>query len=201
MRIYDPPKLLEYEWGGEVLRFELHARDGATVLVFTHTLGADATIVTAATAGWHSALDALAGRMAGDQRQATKAEVDARVAAGLEKIAGHPTLKEVAAPLKDPTPPDLAAELNRQFLAKGLHDYPGADWKEKLKKEYTDPLTAIGGSQDDMVGECRWVVKALRQKAGLLMATDPRMAGVAAELRARTQKVLRGGAAYEGARH
>ena len=45
------------------------------------------------------------------------------------------------------------------------------------------------------------MVKALRQKAGILMATDPKVAPVAAEVRARTQKVLRGGAAYEGARH
>ena len=46
-----------------------------------------------------------------------------------------------------------------------------------------------------------WVVKSLRQKAAMLMATDPRMAPIAAEIRARTQKMLRGGAAYEGARH
>ena len=63
------------------------------------------------------------------------------------------------------------------------------------------PLTTIGGQQDEMVGECRWVVKALRQNAGILMATDPRMAPIAAEIRTRTQKMLRGGAAYEGARH
>jgi len=44
-------------------------------------------------------------------------------------------------------------------------------------------------------------VKALRQKAGMLMATNPRMAPIAAEIRVRTQKMLRGGAAYEGARH
>jgi hypothetical protein len=86
-------------------------------------------------------------------------------------------------------------------VAKGLLDYQGADWEATLKKEYTDPLTHIGGPQDDMVGECRWVVKSLRQKAAMLMATDPRMATIAAEIRARTQKMLRGGAAYEGARH
>jgi hypothetical protein len=99
------------------------------------------------------------------------------------------------------TPPALAAQLNRDFIAKGLLDYSGADWEAKLKKEYTDPLTQIGGQQDEMVGECRWVVKSLRQKAAMLMATDPRMAPIAAEIRARTQKMLRGGAAYEGARH
>src|SRR5206468_9924818 len=117
----------------------------------------------------------------------------------------HPTLKEslaqIAARGEQPTPPALAAELNRGFIAKGLLDYQGPDWQARLKKEYTDPLTTIGGQQDEMVGECRWVVKALRQKAAMLMATDPRMAPIAAEIRARTQKMLRGGAAYEGARH
>jgi hypothetical protein len=98
------------------------------------------------------------------------------------------------------TPPALAAQLNREF-SKTLLGYEGADWKERLKKEYTDPLTAIGGEQDEMVGECRWVVKALRQKAGILMALDPKAATLAAEVRNRTQKILRGGAAYEGARH
>jgi hypothetical protein len=62
-------------------------------------------------------------------------------------------------------------------------------------------LSLAPGQQDEMVGECRWVVKALRQKAGILMATDPRLAPVAAEVRSRCQKMLRGGAAYEGARH
>ena len=102
---------------------------------------------------------------------------------------------------EEPTPPALAAQLNRDFIAQGLLDYTAADWNDKLKKAYTDPLTALGGQQDEMVGECRWVVKALRQKAGILMATDPNMAPIAAEIRARTQKMLRGGAAYEGARH
>ena len=136
-----------------------------------------------------------------DSLDAIASEIDLRVAAGMDRIQKSKMLADVTGRLKDPTPPDLAAQLNRDFIAKGLHEYEGTDWKDKLKREYTDPLTAIGGSQDDMVGECRWVVKALRQKAGILMATDPKMAPVALELRARTQKVLRGGAAYEGARH
>jgi hypothetical protein len=140
-----------------------------------------------------------------DSLDAIAGEIDLRVGAGMERIRKHPTLSQIAGKVADrkeePTPPALAAELNREFIEKGLHEYEKSDWKDQLKKEYTDPLTAIGGSQDDMVGECRWVVKALRQKAAILMATDPRMAGVAAEIRARTQKMLRGGAAYEGARH
>jgi len=140
-----------------------------------------------------------------DELRALAGQIDERVKPRMQAILQHKTLKEIAAKVveqkAEPTPPALAAQLNRDFVAKGLFDYDGADWENKLKKEYTDPLTALGGQQDEMVGECRWVVKALRQKAGILIATDPRLASVAAEIRARTQKMLRGGAAYEGARH
>jgi hypothetical protein len=132
-------------------------------------------------------------------------EIDERVEPRLQVILEDKKLQAAIAKVRErkeePTPPALAAQLNRDFIAKGLLDYDGTDWKDKLKQEYTDPLTSIGGQQDEMVGECRWVVKALRQKAGILMATDPKMASIAAEIRARTQKMLRGGAAYEGARH
>jgi hypothetical protein len=134
--------------------------------------------------------------------EALASEIDARIEPRMQEIFRQKALQEIAAKVVEkPTPSALAAELNRGFVAKGLLDYTGADWQAKLKKEYTDPLTQIGGQQDEMVGECRWVVKALRQKAGILMATDPRLAPVAAEIRARTHKMLRGGAAYEGARH
>ncbi len=140
-----------------------------------------------------------------DALEALLRQIDERVEPRMQAILQHQTLKVIAAKVvarqEEPTPPALAAQLNRDFLGNGLVDYDGADWEAKLKREYTDPLTAIGGQQDEMVGECRWVVKALRQKAGILMATDPRMAAIAAEIRARTQKILRGGAAYEGARH
>ena len=132
-------------------------------------------------------------------------EIDDRVEPRLKAIVMHPTLKlaasELAARNEPVTPPNLAAQLNRDFLANNLGDIDGPKWKDRLQREYTNPLTTIGGQQDEMVGECRWVVKALRQKAGILMATDPRMAPIAAEIRGRTQKMLRGGAAYEGARH
>jgi hypothetical protein len=133
------------------------------------------------------------------------AEIDQRVEPRMQAILQHKTLQQIAAEVRErheePTPPALAGQLNRDFLAKGLLDYASPDWQDKLKKEYTDPLTAIGGQQDEMVGECRWVVKALRQKAAILMATDPRVAPVATEIRTRTHQMLRGGAAYEGARH
>jgi hypothetical protein len=140
-----------------------------------------------------------------DSLDALAAQIDERVEPRLQTIFKDPVLKETLSRTVEehiePTPPALAAQLNRDFVAKGLLDYEGKDWQDKLKKEYTDPLTHIGGPQDDMVGECRWVVKGLRQKAAMLMASDPQMAPIATEIRARTQKMLRGGAAYEGARH
>jgi hypothetical protein len=140
-----------------------------------------------------------------DALESLARQIDERVEPRARAILQHPTLKatvaKVVARKEEPTPPALAAQLNRDFLAAGLLDYTGSDWAARLKREYTDPLTTIGGQQDEMVGECRWVVRALRQKAGLLVATEPRLTPIAAEIRARTQKMLRGGAAYEGARH
>lgn len=127
-------------------------------------------------------------------------EIETALEPRMKKMREHPVLEEIARRLPDPTTPVLVTELNRAFRER-LAGYEGADWKERLKAEYTDPLTRIGGQQDDVVGECRWVVKALRQKAALRMATDPASAAVTAEIRARTQKILRAGAAYEGARH
>jgi hypothetical protein len=133
------------------------------------------------------------------------AEIDDRVEPRLKAIVMAPSLKLAASELtarNEPvTPPNLAAQLNRDFLANNLGDIVGPGWKDRLKREYTDPLTTIGGQQDETVGDCRWVVKALRQKAGILIVTEPAMAPIATEIRNRTQKMLRGGAAYEGARH
>jgi len=81
-----------------------------------------------------------------------------------------------------------------------LVDYEGDDALARCKK-ITGGLVGVGGSQDELVGECRVVVKLLRQQAGLAMATDPKVAPVAREIRRRTQQMLRGPAAYEAPRH
>jgi hypothetical protein len=91
------------------------------------------------------------------------------------------------------------AALNDGFR-KNLLGYDGPDSLARLK-EYTDALTAVGGNQDTLVGNCRWIVRTLRQRAALMMAVDPRIAEVAAEIRSRTQVVLLKPSAYEGARH
>ena len=95
--------------------------------------------------------------------------------------------------------PVYVAQLNEGFR-KELLDYEGADAMVRLKR-FTDALTRVGGSQDELVGECRWIVRTLRQRAALEMAKDPSFAEVAAEIRKRTQQVLLKPSAYEGARH
>jgi hypothetical protein len=68
-------------------------------------------------------------------------------------------------------------------------------------KEFTHTLVQIGGSQDDLVGECRQAVKVLRQQTGIAMALDERMAEVAKEVRQRCHDVLRNPASHECAGH
>ncbi len=89
--------------------------------------------------------------------------------------------------------------MNEQFRKNVLDD----DGPNALAKcmVYAKALVVIGGNQDELAGECRWVVKALRQKAGLLMASDPRIAPIATEIRASTQEALRNPASHEGAHH
>jgi len=110
-------------------------------------------------------------------------EIDDRVAARADEIKT----------------PEHVARMNEDFRKHVLDD----DGPEALKgcQAYARALVEIGGSQDELVGECRWVVKALRQRAGILIALDPRVAPIATEIRARTQEALRNPANHEGAGH
>jgi hypothetical protein len=62
-------------------------------------------------------------------------------------------------------------------------------------------FTGVGGAQDGLVASCRMVVKLLRQRAGIAVALDPGLKGVAGEIRARTQAILRNPTPYEAPRH
>ena len=104
-----------------------------------------------------------------------------------------------AARQKEIKTPDLAADTVADFR-KTVLEYDGDDALARCKR-FTEAWVGIGGNQDELVGECRWAVKMIRQKAGLLMATDPRVAEVAKEIRRRSQIVLRNPAGHEGARH
>jgi hypothetical protein len=106
---------------------------------------------------------------------------------------------KVAARKTEIKTPDQAAETVAEFR-KTVLDYDGDDAAARCKR-YTEAWVDIGGNQDELVGECRWTVKMIRQRAGLLMAIDPRMSEIAKEIRARSQVVLRNPANHEGATH
>jgi len=116
----------------------------------------------------------------------------------LEKIAEEIDARYAAREDKMKTP-DHVAKMNEDFR-RDVMDYEGADALDRCMK-YALALVVIGDNQDELSGECRWVVKALRQKAGLVMAADPRMAPIAAEIRAKTQEALKNPAGHEGNRH
>jgi len=116
----------------------------------------------------------------------------------LETLAGAMDAKVAARKDKIKTP-DRAAEMVAEFR-KTVLDYEGDDAPARCRR-FTEGWVEIGGNQDELVGECRWAVKLLRQRAGLLMATDPRVAEVAKGIRRRSQLVLRNPANHEGARH
>jgi hypothetical protein len=118
--------------------------------------------------------------------------------ADLDKFAQQADAR-FAAREKDIKTPEHVAAMNEEFR-KNILDDTGPKALEKCTA-YAKALVVIGGSQDELAGECRWVVKALRQRAGILMALDARVAPLATEIRARTQEVLRSPAGHEGARH
>jgi len=94
--------------------------------------------------------------------------------------------------------PDYVAGLTRKFRDT-LLDYEKDDALARCGT-ITEAIVVVGGNQDELVGECRLAVKLLRQRAGLAMAVDPRLAEVAKEIRVRTQKMLRNATSYEAPR-
>jgi uncharacterized protein YndB with AHSA1/START domain len=60
----EPPHLLDFEWGGEHLRFELAPDGDGCLLTFTQELG-DRGLGAQTAAGWELCFDRLAGLLAG----------------------------------------------------------------------------------------------------------------------------------------
>lgn len=70
--VFDPPRVLEYTWAGDVLRWELKPEGQGCLLVFT-TIPGDRANVSRDATGWHFCLDNL------------EASVDGRPAAAHDK--------------------------------------------------------------------------------------------------------------------
>ena len=109
-------------------------------------------------------------------------EIDARVEERADRIK---------------SPADVQ-KMNDEFR-KTVVEAGGTDVSDAVKS-FGDALTRIGGNQDKLVSECRWVARTLRQQTALLLATEPRLGPVAAEIRARTQDVLKNPSRHERAR-
>jgi uncharacterized protein YndB with AHSA1/START domain len=65
MLSFEPPRLLEFSWGGDVLRFELEPDGGGTAMTFTVTLE-ELGKATRDGAGWHQSLEGLQRSLDGD---------------------------------------------------------------------------------------------------------------------------------------
>jgi uncharacterized protein YndB with AHSA1/START domain len=63
--VFDPPRLLEYTWGTDVLRWELSATSGGTTLVFSTTVAQRSNAPRDAT-GWDGCLDNLGATLGGE---------------------------------------------------------------------------------------------------------------------------------------
>jgi hypothetical protein len=64
MLVYEPPSVLEFRWGNDILRFELQPVDGGTLLTFVDTFDELGRAARDA-AGWHVCLDDLAAHLDG----------------------------------------------------------------------------------------------------------------------------------------
>lgn len=73
MRHFEPPRLLEYTWGNDVLRWELTPRDGGCALVFTTTVEQRSNAPRDAT-GWDVCLESLDAVIAGRKPDAVPKE-------------------------------------------------------------------------------------------------------------------------------
>lgn len=70
---FDPPRLFELDWAGEIIRFELTPHAGGTKLVFLYTW-LEGTAPQGVGPGWHFTLAGLAKRLSGDTTPQTAAE-------------------------------------------------------------------------------------------------------------------------------
>jgi len=59
----DAPRVLEYNWGGQDIRWELDAADGGTRLTLWHNINRN--FISMGAAGWHICFDVLERNLAG----------------------------------------------------------------------------------------------------------------------------------------
>ena len=119
-----------------------------------------------------------------DEMDRMTQEIDKKVAVRIDKIKT----------------PDHVAKMNEE-VRKNVLDYEGPDALKRCQA-YTHALWLIGDNQDELSGELRWVVRVLRQRAGIKMGarcTHGRRSQWSFAFA--LQEVLRNPAWHEAARH
>lgn len=112
LKVCEPPRVLEYTWGDELLRFELSEAGGGqhTKLVFFATFSERSQAPRDAT-GWHFCLDNLEHKLDGEKPQAVGPAFTEVSAQYLKKLGSDfPKLAKGAS----------ASDLARELPAKGL---------------------------------------------------------------------------------
>lgn len=64
IRAIEPPRVFEFDWAGELVRFELSPEGDGCRLLFTHLFDRDEAQAPRNGAGWHACLDALTAALA-----------------------------------------------------------------------------------------------------------------------------------------
>lgn len=142
--------------------------------------------------------DEFMRKMSGDLAAQKKLHPELKESiAALERIIQESERRYRAREEKMKTP-EYVAKLTENF--RKVMALEGSEALSRCKS-YTDAIVEVGDNQDQLAGELRWVVRAFRQKAGLLVAADARMAPITADIRAKSQDILRNPAGHEGARH
>ena len=70
LRVFDPPRVLEFTWSEDLLRFEITPEPGGSQLAFITTLTVQRVAALRTAAGWHRCLDELGERLGEDIRAA-----------------------------------------------------------------------------------------------------------------------------------
>jgi uncharacterized protein YndB with AHSA1/START domain len=111
----DPPRLLAYTWGDDVLRWELRPAEDGSLLIFTHTF-ADRAGAASFAAGWEACLNAMD-----------------------ELLAGRP----VTTP--DPAAMDVAHERNVAAfgLADGVAETTPDGWRVRFERQLVRPAETV----------------------------------------------------------
>ena len=97
MLAYEPPSVMEFRWGPDVVRLELHPIEDGTVLTLLDTLEERGKAARDG-AGWHTCLDALERVLARRRRRPRGDEPAGKTSTCITSTASAPRRRRSARP-------------------------------------------------------------------------------------------------------